>query len=454
MPETDAMKISRKKEMKKIIRGFQKLMVPLLAVILGACVGGQSIEEQPVIESGPILPTQTPAPLPTPSSLPETSVRGEVVVWMAYDPFELEGLQAVIDTFAARNPDIAFALAYYPEDELLEAFKTLSPSGRGPTILIGPSQWGPELYAQGDILDLGALIDAELEEDVYPVAWTQARSDFAVRGLPLELKGVLLYRNRELASDSPTTMADWAALTAELTAQEGIETSLDFGFQFSGSFLYACGGRLERSSDQAQLWGPVGLCWLDLLRDMAVDARVVFDSEEDYEAFISGSSPWLIDLAERRPALRAALGGDNLAVTPWPVNSQQSLPLRGYVWTENIYIVAGTPTRNLEAAWAFARYLLTPEAQTMLSDPAMAGHIPVVASAELEDPLMVESSAMLRTGVPWPLELSDQEFLDVLETAASNVVLQGSIPEFALNFAQKSLGLPITAIPTATTAAP
>jgi hypothetical protein len=85
-----------------------------------------------------------------------------------------------------------------------------------------------------------------------------------------------------------------------------------------------------------------------------------------------------------------------------------------------------------------------------MADPSGPAHIPVVASAELTDPLMVEGAAMLRSGVPWPLEFNDQEFLDTLETAVVNVVQQGSNPIFALNFAQESLGLPITVIPTAT----
>ncbi len=87
-----------------------------------------------------------------------------------------------------------------------------------------------------------------------------------------------------------------------------------------------------------------------------------------------------------------------------------------------------------------------------MADTSMAAHIPVVSSAELTDALMVESSAMLRSGVPLPLQFKDQEFLDELETAVVNVVQQGSNPVFALNFAQESLGLPITLIPTATPA--
>jgi ABC-type glycerol-3-phosphate transport system substrate-binding protein len=369
---------------------------------------------------------------------------------MSYNPRELEALQSVVDAFISSNPDIAFALVYYPEDVLLEAFNSLTPQGRGPTILIGPSRWGPDLYEQDQVLDLGSLIDAELEEDVYPAAWSQSRSDFAVMGLPIELKGVLLYRNRSLAVRSPATVADWIAAQAELNAQGGYETLLDMGFTFSGSFLPACGGRLEQLSDRSQFWGPVGLCWLGLLGDLAAESQPVFDSEQDFQAFINSESPWLIDLADRLPELRSALGTDNLTVNPWPVLSEQSLPLQGYVWTENIYIAADTPDTNLEAAWAFARFLLSSEAQTTMADASGPAHIPVVASADLSDPLMVEGSAMLRSGVPWPLEFNDQEFLDTLETAVVNVVQQGSNPIFALNFAQESLGLPITVIPTAT----
>lgn len=427
-----------------------KLLILLLTLGLTACSPSSPVDDEPVTVSEPVSATQTPAPLPTPSPIPESRVRGEVVIWMSYNPRELEGLQTVVDEFLSSNPDIAFALVYYPEDKLLEAFRSLAPQGRGPTILIGPSQWGPELYSQDEVLDLGSLIDAELEEDVYPAAWSQARSDFEVMGLPIELKGVLLYRNRSLAPDSPATVADWVAAQAEVRDQDGYETQLDMGFTFSGSFLSTCGGRLEQLSYRSQLWGPVGICWLDLLGNLASESQPVFNSEQDYLAFTNSESPWLIDLADRLPELRAALGTENLRVNKWPLLSDQSLPLQGYVWTENIYIAAGTPDSNLEAAWAFTRFLLSPDAQTVMADPSGPAHIPVVASAALTDPLMVEGAAMLRSGVPWPLEFNDQVFLDTLETAVVNVVQQGSNPVFALNFAQESLGLPITVIPTAT----
>ncbi len=428
-------------------------VLPLLFMVIGlaACATPSPDGDEAVLDPQPVLPTLTPAPLPTPSPVPDSrSVQGEVVIWMSYDPVELESLQAAIDAFASVNPEIAFALAYYPEDVLLEAFQTLTPLGRGPTILIGPSAWGPGLYERGDILDLGALIDAELEEDVFRAAWAQSRFDFKDMGLPLELKGVVLYRNRLIAPDSPATVAEWVAAQSDLAAEGGYETQLEMGFTYSGGFLSTCGARLEQLSDRSQMWGPVGICWLELLYNLAAEARPVFNSDEDYQAFIASENPWLIDLAERRPELSDALGADNLAIDPWPVYSNQSLPLQGFAWTENLYIAAGTSSVNLEAAWAFARYMLTSEVQTIMADPALAGHIPVVSSAELTDPLMVESSAMLRSGVPLPLQITDQEFLDELETAAVNVVQQGSNPIFALNFAQESLGLPITIIPTAT----
>jgi maltose-binding protein MalE len=446
------MTVISKPDQSNPITHFFLTLLSLLVVVafLTSCTSTGSVENLAEVEPDSAFPTQTAAPLPTPSPMPASTTRGEVVIWMSYEPLELESLQKAVDLFSNANPDIAFALVYYPEDQLLGAFQDLAPAGRGPTIIIGPSQWGPVLYEQGNILDLGALIDAELEEDIYPAAWSQARSDFAVFGLPLELKGVLLYRNRSLAEEAPTSVADWVTVQADLVAEGGYETLLDMSFPFSGGFLSTCGARLDGPADRSQLWGPVGLCWLELLQELAAGSQPVFNSEQDFDAFIASQNPWLIDLAERQPELRAALGIENLTVNPWPAYSNQALPLKGYVWTENIYIAAGTPSVNLEATWAFTRYLLSPEAQEIMADTSTAAHIPVIASAELEDPLMVESSAMLRSGVPWPLGSTDQEFLGALETAVINVVQQGSNPVFALNFAQESLGLPITVIPTAT----
>ncbi len=64
--------------------------------------------------------------------------------------------------------------------------------------MIGPSAWVPLLVGEGLVVDVSALIDSQLQRDLFPVAWEMVILGDVMAGLPLELQGNVLYRNSEL----------------------------------------------------------------------------------------------------------------------------------------------------------------------------------------------------------------------------------------------------------------
>jgi ABC-type glycerol-3-phosphate transport system substrate-binding protein len=113
--------------------------------------------------------------------------------------------------------------------------------------------------------------------------------------------------------------------------------------------------------------------------------------------------------------------------------------MAGFVWTENLYLIKSSSRADVEATWAFARFLLSPENQLILSDPEGANHIPALSNLILNDALQVQMITSLSSGVPLPLRPDLQLFAEPLEGAVRAVAIQGASPELALDIALKKI---------------
>jgi ABC-type glycerol-3-phosphate transport system substrate-binding protein len=178
-----------------------------------------------------------------------------------------------------------------------------------------------------------------------------------------------------------------------------------------------------------------GICWLNLLRDLRQVGRVTFNSDDDLDLFVNGEAAWLMDGTWNLERLRQELGDDRLAIDPWPVLSSTEAPLRGFVWTENVYLHPSGDVMKLEASWAFARFLMAPETQLSLADPQGAQHIPALAEVDLMEPYQVQAARALREGVGLPLVPNLDLYEQPLEGAMRSVAIQGASPERALTVA-------------------
>ena len=163
------------------------------------------------------------------------------------------------------------------------------------------------------------------------------------------------------------------------------------------------------------------------------------NSEDDLVLFETNRSAWLIESTLEASRLARVIGFDNLVIDPWPLYSETNKRLAGFVWTENVYLVAGTSPVDLEVSWAFARFLLTPEGQLILSDPEGASHLPSFPSITLSDGLQAQMTASLSSGVTLPLHPDLSLDIEPLEGAVRAVTLQGSSPEFAWEMALKKI---------------
>ncbi|KPK89757.1 MAG: hypothetical protein AMJ88_17120 [Anaerolineae bacterium SM23_ 63] len=404
-----------------------------LVILITACQPTPS--PTPTMTSTPTEVPRTATPQPTPTPDPKSLIQGTVRLWLDWNPMELDSLHKVISSFHDQYPAVAFALTYYPHDDLRSALELAITEDNAPTMIFAPSSWGPELWQDGRLLDLTIQVDKDLRSSIDPLAWNQVNFDGAVIGLPLERQGIVLYRNRLIVSEAAGTLEELVSMGQQLKGDLSVGFGLDFGFMYSVSQLAACDGNLFDAKGNFNLEDEVGHCWLRLLRTLRDAGRVWFNSDEDLTLFEMGSSGWLMESTLESDRLSRLEGVRDLVIDPWPMYSETGNRLAGFIWTENLYLIKGSSPDDVEASWAFARFLLSPEAQIILSDPEGANHLPALRDLMLSGPLQIQMVASLSSGVPLPLQPDLSLYIEPLEGAVRAVSVQGASPELALDIA-------------------
>jgi arabinogalactan oligomer/maltooligosaccharide transport system substrate-binding protein len=408
-----------------------------LVLFLASCGGGaESPTPVPISATSTASPSPAEPTVPLPALLTPVATRdqgGELRLWLSWDGHDLDAFGRVVELFAEEYPSITPRITYVPEDQMLETLVN-APEGTGPTVFFAASSSAPILWEAGHILDMSENIPSELHASLQLVAWSQAVFEGKVVGVPLAMEGVLLFRNRELAPSRAATVDELVTTAMELRNQgTGIGASLDFAFIYSASRLLACDGTIFAPDGSMGFAGDAGRCWLELERRLSEAGRVVFNGDEDLDLFASGQSAWLIELSTHVPELEEAIGEGNLAIDAWPDYEETGMPLEGFVWTENAYFPTGMTQAEMDAAWAFVSFMLTPQVQLILADPQGAWHMPVLARLDLEDGLQIQTLGALLNGLPLPMNPTLWRAAGSLENAVRLVAQQGAEPLLALS---------------------
>lgn len=407
-----------------------------MAVVLAACSTIPGDDTPTTAPPSPVLPTPevpTATPTLTPKPPPTPSVKGDVVVWLDWTPEELRGLSRVVDQFLTEYPGIVLHLVYVPTEQFRESLELGVIEGSGPTLAILSPELGRELWDAGLVLDIRDKVSPELFERIQALAWTQVTYDDAIVGIPLEMQGILLYRNTSLAPEQPSTVEELVSTAEGLReAGRGVGAAFDMGFRFSVSHLATCGATIEDEDGGIGFEGEGGICWLELLYQLSLAGPVSFGGPEPVQQFQDGQAAWAMATTEYIRGFARQMGEENLAIDTWPVYSPAQSRMAGYVWAESIHFLTSANPADMEAAEAFVSYLTTPLAQLILADPTGAAHLPSVADIEPESPLQRKALEVLGAGIPLPLGTQIDSSKRYLERAVRLVVEQGATPDYAL----------------------
>jgi len=445
-----------------------RLLTSLLIVFywfLSACAQAPEVTQGPSPAVFPMI-TETPEslrvqlaqkPLPaaeqpavtkhlTSTSDPALELSNSIVIWHAWDESEVDSLLEVIDGFKELHPYVQFVVSYFPFDGLQGRYRDAVVKGDGPTLLIGPAEWGPALFDGNVIADLSQLADQELQASINEAALAQLEYKRALIGLPEAFRrGVVMFRNKDIIPDSPRTLDELIEMATQANQGDVIGADFDNGFYFSGAQLTACGGKLMDERGNPAFNNAAGVCWLNLLRSFKDSGLLVeFNTDNDANLFKAGRLGFLIDGSENITNLAEAIGVENLAIDPWPVTERGHLS--GFVETEAIYLNPTVETETRQVAWAFMEYFLSPEAQAILTDPTKAAHLPTVKDVKIQDRLMKETVMAFERSTPLPVIPEMNAYWGSMEATIQSIFVEDVDPISAIQQAYNKIITDIDAI--------
>ena len=380
-----------------------------------------------------------PEPVPTRSPEPTVIISegsgtgGKVTLWHAWGERATESLYEVVAAFRARNPDVQFEVLYIPHDDLRDEYEEAAITGGGPSVLVGAADWGPALFDAGLVSDVRSLADSQFLGTFNQAALGAVRYKDALVGLPHTIRGVVMYRNRDIIADAPLTFEELLSAAQAATTGDTVGASLERGFFFSGAHLNGVGGLLMDDEGNPLFNDDKGVEWLDLLNSFSEVGPAVHYAESDATLFRDGKAGIIIDSTWNAAGFAEAIGTDKLAIDPWPS------PMSGYVQTENIYLSANAEDTEEEVAWAFMEFFLSPEAQAILADSTKAGHLPAVIGVEIADPLLAQAAEALASGTTLPVIPEMGAYWGPMEASLQSVFDEGADPAAALNQAYNSV---------------
>jgi ABC-type glycerol-3-phosphate transport system substrate-binding protein len=401
---------------------------------LSACVG--PIEtETPILPASETGSAETPAPTETAVVTPESENAGTIHMWVAWAPDKLDVLYDVIDAFQADHPGLEFIVSYVPVEDMIPALEQAQSIGEAPTLILAPSEIGLALDENQALIDLRDLIDSEIRQAIQPLAWTQVETQSSTRGLPIALVGNVLYRNTNLARAPQEQVELFVAAAREIYLENRVGATIDFGFENTAPFLTACGARLFDQSGEFILLQSEAVCWFELLTLFRPVGDSTVNTDHDRELFLEGQSAWMIDTTAVASELAEAIGLENITVDPWPVYAQTGDSLSGYIWSENLYLLAEATFVDREITWSFMRYLVTDQVQDQFGQALGSDFLPVSVAFQASDSFQARLLQALLTGIGRPVRSDFAIYQQPLQDASLDVALRGANPNAAYNVA-------------------
>jgi arabinogalactan oligomer/maltooligosaccharide transport system substrate-binding protein len=374
-----------------------------------------------------VAPTKAPVVTAAPTEAPTVApVPSKVVIWHSKQSAENDALNLIIEGFKSANPDTTVETLFVPDNDLRNKFETAVGTGSGPTIVFGAADWGPASFNASLVQDLTPMLTAGLLDSLNKAAVGSVTYKGAIVGLPINLKGVVMYRNALIVAEPAK---DWKDLIAKgVAATKGDVFGVDFetGLFFSAAHLTALGGNLLDASTGAPLFNDAkGVEWLTNIKSVKdAGLPVENNNDNDVNLFKAGKAGIIIDGIWNATALAEAIGAANLFVDPWPTG------MSGYVQNDNMYLTTSAVGVDAVASEKFMEYFVSAEAQKIWADTSKG--IPVANGVEVTDPIAKMAITAFGSGVAFPVIPQMGSYWDPVNNAILSVLDKGTDPAVAL----------------------
>jgi arabinogalactan oligomer/maltooligosaccharide transport system substrate-binding protein len=429
----------RNKISKKIFPILSLLIVAAMA--LAACAPAATPTEAPPTEAPPEAteePVATEMPMETEE--PTMGFTCTISLWHSFNENEMESLIGVTTAFKETNPDVEFDFLFSPPDDIRGKFETAAATGGGPSILYGSADWGPSMYDALLLTDVSEFASDEFLATINPAALGSVQYSDALIGLPINVKGVLMYRNASIIPDAPSTFDELVEMAQAATSGDVIGADLEYGLFFSAGHLYGLGGALLDAEGDPTFNDEKGVEWVEMIKRFEETGLVENNNNNDVNLFLESKAGIIIDVLWNAAPLAEGIGAENLVIDPWPAG------MSGYVQTNILFMNANLTGDDAECTWAFMEFMLSPESQVIFSDPAMAGNIPSILGVEVTDPIQQQALAAFEGGTAFPVIPEMGAYWDPVNNALLSVIEKGTDPAEALQAAHDAVVVKIAEI--------
>jgi maltose-binding protein MalE len=382
-------------------------------------------------------PVASPTELPIKPPLSPPPAGSNISIWHSWNSAESEVLDKIVGSFQKLYPDVTFDLRYIPADDLYTNYQEAAYLGQGPSLLLGPAQWGPSFFQSQLVIDLTPYVPSDYLSTINQAALASGYYHGALASLPLSQHGIVMFRNTALVPQAPKTVDELIDSSLAATHSGNVGSYLERGAYFSSANIFGLGGGLMDNNNMPVFNDLPGLDWINLLRQYDDAGAVTFNTNLDLYMFKRGRVGIIIDGTWNINPLRQALGDDKLSIDAWP--SFGNGHMTGWVEADSVYLNSNVTGDNRFAALAFIGYLLDSNVQLRLAE---VGHIPTVLATKPRDPLIQEAAGALSGGVPYPIGVDDKilnAYFTALNNAIKDVFFNGVRPEEALKSATNEL---------------
>ena len=370
----------------------------------------------------PITPDQT-----------DSTTATHIVLWHGLTGGEFLTLYEITSAFQEQYPDLQISLRYFPYDDLFSAFAAAPVQSNKVQLLLGPHQWGPELFSTGTSADISSYPPPELLAHLNAPALKNLEYQNALVGLPVSLRGIVMWRNQVLFPTAPLTLEQMRSMVQNETPSTTVGTYLDRGLIYAQPHLGACQGSLMTAIGNPAFNSPAGLCWLDLLHSFSEMGPTTVNTDDDLAQFMAGRVGFIFEDIRLLPQIVTALGTDSV-IDPWPrVGNQQ---LSGYVGSQSIYLQSNLSLTGEAAGWKLMDFFLSPQAQMILT---AANQIPARTDLTISEPLIFQAVTALAAGTPAPHQFEIDLYWPFLQVALDNALYHQADPSLVLQTAHDEI---------------
>jgi arabinogalactan oligomer / maltooligosaccharide transport system substrate-binding protein len=300
------------------------------------------------------------------------ALRSHLIVWHAFRGGEKASLEKLAALYSGRlkpgqRPVRAVAI---PSDAIADKISAAVPRGKGPDLFIfGHDRLGGWVESGNTIAPLDFFLEDDIKSEFLPNMFEAVTYKNAVWALPFNYKSIALLYNKALVPVPPKTTAELETMAAKLTDQArgrfGVVYAYD-DFFFHAALMNGYGGGAFDKAGKLTLDAPANIKASNLVqrwrRDLAIlpddpTASLVSSLFNSGRAAMIFNGPWF--LGEISPKIDYGA-----AVLPM-ISEADDRPMAPFMAVEAIFVCAGTHDQG--EAWAFARFLTSPEAAKIMA---------------------------------------------------------------------------------------